>query len=269
MAYFLLSSAVAFILLAAATLKIIGMSISPVAETGIGLHPVFTIALIELEILLGVSLLLRIWPDLIRYSVKCIFLLFTVVSASAYYSGVASCGCFGSVQMNPLYVCLFDFVVVVAFCFCSPPKSYGLNITFTKVMRPILGAGIFSFLILATLLLFPPEPGLAFSRLRGSTVTLHPLVSDLGNQLGGTEVLSSVVVTNNGSKPLRIAGGTSDCSCIVTDNLPLTLAPGEKIELEIRVNVPETVGAFNRPAFLWTDANVRMVPFIITGFLVR
>lgn len=58
MAYRVLSLIVAVVLLVAAGLKMFGMSVSPVPQTGILHHPALTMAIVEWEVVLAGCLLL-------------------------------------------------------------------------------------------------------------------------------------------------------------------------------------------------------------------
>jgi hypothetical protein len=40
---------------------------------------------------------------------------------------------------------------------------------------------------------------------------------------------------------------------VTTDDLPVTLRPGERRPVSVRVHLPPTPGLFNRKALFWTD----------------
>jgi hypothetical protein len=79
---------------------------------------------------------------------------------------------------------------------------------------------------------------------------------------------AKVEVRNWTNQPVRVIGGTSDCSCVVIDDLPVTIAPGDGCVISIRIRPPEGRGAFNRKAFLLTDHDdARRVVFRLAGLI--
>ena len=247
----------------------VGMSVSPIAQTGLLHHPSVTVAIVEWEVILAASLALGVRPALVRYLAQTTFLSFAAASGYAYLVGSASCGCFGAVQVNPLYVCLFDVGVVAAFAVCRPGPAPNPRLHRASFLRPVIGGTALALVILGAMSLVYQDPAIAIARLRGKTVAVTPLVLDLGRQPGGTEVYGSVKVSNFSNVPVRIAGGTSDCSCILTEKLPWTLQPGEEVELPVRVKLPKAAGAFHREAYLWTDTQERKLTFEITGVMAE
>jgi hypothetical protein len=89
---------------------------------------------------------------------------------------------------------------------------------------------------------------------------------DIGVGQPGASLEAQVELVNRAGRPIRVVGGTSDCSCITTADLPLTLAPGEARCVSVRVRLPGGPGAFDRKAFFWTDhERARTVLFSLTG----
>ena len=269
MIYRVLSIAVGLVLVAAAVGKFLGLSVSPLARTGMLHHPTVTMAVVEWEILLGAALLARFRPRLVRYLTLGTFAAFAAASGYAVRTGVSSCGCFGAVELNPWYVLLFDLAVLAAFAVVRPPADAAPAARLPGLLRPVAGGVVLTLLVLGGLSLMYHDPATALARLRGETVVLSPTVLDLGTHPGGTQVVRTVQVTNLTNAPVRIVGGSSDCSCILTEGLPLALAPGASADLPIRVKLPKDTGAFHRSAFLWTDADERELRFEITGVMTE
>jgi hypothetical protein len=98
------------------------------------------------------------------------------------------------------------------------------------------------------------SPAAALARLRGELITVTPGYVDFGSGQPGDVLEATVEVTNWTDRPIRLIGGTSDCSCVATTGLPITLQPGETrtilVHLKIRQSQP---GAFTRIAELWAD----------------
>ncbi|MCI0458911.1 MAG: DUF1573 domain-containing protein [Gemmataceae bacterium] len=106
----------------------------------------------------------------------------------------------------------------------------------------------------------------ALAHVRGERVSVRPGVVDLGRGVPGQSVDATVELGNRTDKPVRIVGGTSDCSCVTTSDLPVTLGPGESRSVSIHVHLPRTPGLFNRQAFFWTDDDqARTIVFPLIG----
>lgn len=75
-----------------------------------------------------------------------------------------------------------------------------------------------------------------------------------------------VEIVNWTDRPVMIYSGTSDCSCVATKDLPLTLGPGEAREVSVEVRFPASAGLFNLKAWLLTDCDdARTVLFGLSG----
>jgi hypothetical protein len=65
---------------------------------------------------------------------------------------------------------------------------------------------------------------------------------------------------------VRLIGGTSDCSCVTTADLPVTLPPGEGRVVTVRMKIPASrPGVITRKAELWTDCPARRVVQLRVG----
>lgn len=106
----------------------------------------------------------------------------------------------------------------------------------------------------------------ALAHLRGERVSIRPGVVDMGRGAPGQSLEGSVELVNRTWESVRIIGGTSDCSCVATDDLPVILAPGESRLVSLRVALPGSPGLFTRKVFFWTDdVQARTIGFSLTG----
>jgi len=65
---------------------------------------------------------------------------------------------------------------------------------------------------------------------------------------------------------IRVVGGTSDCSCIVTHDLPITVPAGETRTISVTIHLPNAAGMFSRKAVLLTDDDqARAIALRLTG----
>ena len=90
----------------------------------------------------------------------------------------------------------------------------------------ISAAGLFGATALGGSLAYG-SPQAALARLRGDKLTAEPSFIDFGAIESGQTFDTSIAVRNWTDRPIRLVGGTSDCSCIATDGLPATIEPGE------------------------------------------
>jgi methylamine utilization protein MauE len=102
------------VLLVAAALKGYQLATEPTAEISLMTSRWFLIGSVEFEVLLGLCLISGLFVRASwLISLGC-FALFSCVSLYKALSGEASCGCFGSVQVNPWYTLSLDVAAVVA-----------------------------------------------------------------------------------------------------------------------------------------------------------
>jgi hypothetical protein len=111
------------------------------------------------------------------------------------------------------------------------------------------------------------EPGAALARLRGDLITVEPAVSNVGEAETGVERMFRVELTNRTDRPIRIIGGTDNCSCIATDSLPLTLFRDQPQSIEVWVRFRGSAGRFQHRFVLLTD-DARQ-PVVVARFTGR
>ena len=63
----------------------------------------------------------------------------------------------------------------------------------------------------------------AIAYFRGDRVSVRPRLVEIGDGAPGEIRLGTVEVTNWTDETVRIFGGTSDCSCTVLGDLPVTI----------------------------------------------
>jgi hypothetical protein len=95
-------------------------------------------------------------------------------------------------------------------------------------------------------------------------------VLDLGDVSVGQDQRVTVELTNWSDRPVRIFGGSTDCSCDVTEDLPLAIPAGETKNLTIIVKLPTAQGFFTRKALLRTDCDgARDLVIQVSGRIVE
>jgi hypothetical protein len=269
----LLAGLVGLLLLLAAVLKLYGLNVAPFAQYGKLLNTSVQFAAVEWEVVLGVWLLSGRRPLGAWLAAVLTFAAFAVVSGYLGVIGQASCGCFGAIQASPWVAFSVDVVALVLLAVARPDfkalaaQNRGAlrGALLADVGLVAVGLAFCAGLIgLASVAYGSPDAALA--RLRGESLSIRPGIVDVGRGEVGQTLEATVEVVNRTDKPVRIYGGTSDCSCIATQDLPLTLAPGEARRLTVMVRLPGTPGFFNRKAWLLTDCDeARTVLFGLAG----
>lgn len=121
---------IGFVLLVAAFLKGYELLTRPVAESSIWTSRWFLIAQVEWELLLGIWLLSGLYRRVAWLVGLVCFSMFSLVTLYKGLSGAESCGCFGSVPVNP-WITLFaiDLPAVIALAIFQP------NLRLTQPVR--------------------------------------------------------------------------------------------------------------------------------------
>ncbi|HEY4760094.1 MAG TPA: MauE/DoxX family redox-associated membrane protein, partial [Thermoguttaceae bacterium] len=118
--YDVLSIVLSLVLLAAAALKTNELATGPVLGSGFLDSRWLLIVIVEFELLFGLWLLAGIYPEQTWAIALLCFGLFSCVSLFKALSGNASCGCFGSISINPWFTASFDLSVVLALLYWRP-----------------------------------------------------------------------------------------------------------------------------------------------------
>ena len=273
MAFSLVSRCLGLLLLTAAALKLHGLAIDPAGRGGLFSAPEWQVGVVEIEIFLALWLLSGQRP--IGSWLTALLAFGTFAGASFYqgWIGHASCGCFGAVEVNPWLTFSLDVAVLLALMIARPdlqPLRENPRASLASALLP-LGGGIVGTLVIlaafaatAHLAFGSTQAALAF--LRGETLSVMPRLLDMGEGLAGETREGSVEVRNWSDKPVRLYGGTSDCSCVATEDLPLTIPPHEARTVHVKMRLPSADGLFNRTAFLMTDDDhARTLMFRLTG----
>ena len=119
-AYDRLRILLAIVLLTASALKCYQLATEPIAGTGFLDSRWLLMATVEFELFLGLWLLANILPRQTWTAAACCFALFTCISLYKALFGYASCGCFGSVKVNPWYTTTLDVAIVISLLHWRP-----------------------------------------------------------------------------------------------------------------------------------------------------
>ena len=110
------------------------------------------------------------------------------------------------------------------------------------------------------------SPDAAFAYFRGDRLSVRPGLVDVGAAPSGEARTALVELVNRTSRRIHVIGGTSDCACVTTQDLPVQLDPGEAYKVNIAVRFGPAPGIFTRAAEFLTDGDrMYRVRFRVTG----
>lgn len=268
--------AVSLLLAAAAVLKLHGLTVEPVAAMGSFSSPAWQWLLVLGECLLALWLFWGSHPIGSWLTALLAFTAFGVVSFHHGVIGAASCGCFGAVSVSPWAAFVLDVAILAVLLLGRPDlrRWWERPTTLRRAAAvggsTVIAAATFLGLLAGASILSFGSADAALAFFRGERLTVEPRLVDVGEGSTGENREVSVQVRNWTAKPIRIVGGTADCSCAVTDDLPLTVPSGEGRLLTVRVRLPDKPGIFTRKVWLRTDhEQASVVVFRLTGQSAR
>ncbi len=246
-------------LLATAGLKLYGLSVSAIPRVGWFAQSWIQIAAAEWELVLGIWLLSGAYPRLSWLAGVCTFAAFAVVSGYLGWVGVASCGCFGVVKASPWWAFGVDVAALALLAISRPGAEVSTRakwwLSVGGGVKWVCGVGLLLVGLTAAGAWYAGSPEAALARLRGAALTVTNSYVDLGTGHPGDQLEANVSVRNWTNRPVRVVGGTSDCSCTALADLPLTIGPESEANIVIRLSIPETAqGQLTRTVLLGTDS---------------
>ena len=242
------------VLLTAAGLKLYGLNVTALPRVGWFATPQVQLVTAEWELVLGLWLVSGAYQLGAWLAAAGTFAVFAVVSGYFGWIGVASCGCFGVIHTSPWTAFGVDAAALVLLALARP--SFGAGSFRASSGAAFIPAGAAAVLVLLTGIgtAIYGSPQAALAHLRGDSLSVSSDFVDFGTGTAGQVGDGSVEVYNWTDVPVRLIGGTSDCSCVTTTDLPLTIPPGEARAVSVRLRIPRTAtGAATRTAELWTD----------------
>jgi hypothetical protein len=242
------------LLLTVAGLKLYGLNVTAIPRAGWFATPQVQVVAAEWELVLGLWLLSGAYPAGAWLATVGTFLAFAGVSGFYGWVGVANCGCFGVIRTSPWTAFAVDVAALGLLAFARPRFPTGPGRPAAGAVAIPVGAAVVLTALTGVGAWLYGSPQAALARLRGEVLTASPDYVDFGVGTASHMLERTVEVRNWSERPVRLVGGTSDCSCVVTADLPLTIPPGEGRVVTVRATIPATnPGAVTRLAELWTD----------------
>jgi hypothetical protein len=247
------------LLLATAGLKLYGLGFSSVPQVGWFSHPWVQLLAAEWELVLGGWLLSGVRPRLSWLAALVTFVGFAGVSGYLGWVGVASCGCLGVIKANPWWTFGVDVAAVLLLAVSRPVAEAGAA-PFLRTAGVWVGSvALTCGLLIAVGSLFFGSVEAAVATLRGDSLSVTPY-ADFGSGKPGQTLEGTATVTNYTDAPVRLIGGTADCTCVTVEDFPLTIPPGEQASFRIRLQVlSDKTGQLTRAVMVRTDCPSRPV----------
>jgi len=93
----------------------------------------------------------------------------------------------------------------------------------------------------------------SFLYVRAESIVVEPSVSQVGEAAVGEQRTFTIQLSNHRDRPVKIMGGTTTCSCITTDDLPIIVPPNESRGILVRMRFQGRPGRFQHSVVLYTD----------------
>lgn len=94
---------------------------------------------------------------------------------------------------------------------------------------------------------------LAAAWLRGEPLVLQPATFDAGVLAAGETAKLQLRVVNFTGQSVRIVGGTSSCTCVATEGLPLDCPANAAVEIPVTMRAPYGERTVRTTLSLYTD----------------
>jgi hypothetical protein len=240
-----LSLVLGLFLLVTAGLKIHGLYVDPYSQESILLTPRLLVALIDIEIVIGVWLLTGLAPCAAWLAALVFFALGAAANLYLALESQRSCGCFGTVDVNPWWTFGLDGAAVVALILLRPRLSDTATFleSISCPLKTALGAGalltLVGRLLSATLFIFLAlgcQPAVNHSPVeqadRYIEEQLAPVIADEAKQFTHT-----FLIRNDTSQQLHIkpVGHTCACSNVLIDRKEID--PGDETWLRLEADL--------------------------------
>jgi hypothetical protein len=185
------------------------------------------------EALVGLWLLSGFWARGAWFAGIGLFGTLATVSGYLGLIGQTSCGCFGRVDVSPWVSLALDAVCVAALLAVRPRRTAALPLpAATLVGRAGAVAAALALIFAFT----TPSAARWLARIQGDELVVENTSMDAGGERSVNFHRAAVEIRNVGDRDVRIVGGTANCSCVTTQDLPVVVPAGGSTVLHIKVN---------------------------------
>lgn len=245
--------AIGLLLVCTAALKAYGLNLATYPQFGRLLGPPIQAAIVTWELILALWLVTQAGRFAPWLATLLTFAAFTCASGYLIAVGQADCQCFGVVRTSPWVAFAVDVVIVTGLIAARPKRPGSWSAAAEGTRWPAASVSALILLALTCWALFGSF-GATAAQLRGQRVGADYSHVDFGSGSPDVWLEAPLSVFNRGDRPVRLIGIVSQCSCLTTQDLPLTLAPRGRTELRLILTVPRTgPGYLARRLELLTD----------------
>src|SRR5579875_351660 len=247
-------------LIVTALLKAQGTADGALGQNMILFSPHLRFLVMEAEALLGLWLLSG-WAKRTAWVFAVAF--FLVVAGCSLYLGLmgqSSCGCFGRIQVSPWSAFALDVACLAVLGLCRPSfrraerEITTASLWLREAITITCGAGaILAMCLEGILLAGGSRPGDFLARVRGDWITVEPPVTDMGSDVGGKTHRFTVRLRNHTDHMVKVVGGTANCSCLATAELPVSIPPGQSMPIQVAATFKGLPGLFQHEFLFYTD----------------
>ena len=211
--------------------------------------------LIQIEFVIAIWLLIG-WAEQISWwFALLLFSSFTGASLMMVVQGRSTCGCLGVVEFNPLWMLLFDGVVI-GLLLCAGRKIFRVSKADVEAIapyaRPTFGVRALGLILLAALM---GGVGVSQSAVIGAAIAEHipleisgqylvasPSVYDVGTGQSGQWHTLKIKIRNRSDTPVTLIGAEQGCRCRAIGSLPLDVPPAGEVEISVDVRLGQSAG---------------------------
>jgi hypothetical protein len=166
-----------------------------------------------------------------------------IASVGFWWTG-QSCQCFGDWQLGDFKIPtwslpVYNLLAVVVFAILVSKTNARTTFRSWRVL-PDLGtqAGLVLGLLFGLFMLSTAQ-GQQFWRTGASATEVVLQVGELPDLVPGQSYETIVTLYNRLSKPIRVVGGGTSCTCVTLENIPLEIPSNSRRELAVRFKVGE------------------------------
>lgn len=99
---------------------VLAAALSVASHNAAGLPTLVQLAVATIDASLGAALIIRIWPAAMRLVAIMTFGVYACYGCREAILGLPSCGCFGTIEISPVYTAAFDLLMVLALAAAAP-----------------------------------------------------------------------------------------------------------------------------------------------------
>ena len=248
--------------------------VASVPSTILEVAPQLEWGLIQFEIFLAIWLISGLATSLVWWVLLTAFASFAGSGIYQVWIGQSSCGCFGELSINPIWVVTFDLGVLLLLSYISPQEMLGTGseTTFIATGQSKLKRYGVLFVtmigIVAGIFIMASAPTLtniistySSPSLTGQYLVTKPVVSSIGVSKPGQWVEFTLQVNNRSNEAIKLIGAINDCQCVAGPDLPSEIPPGAGKNIRFRVKIGDTLG--RRDGRIWIRTNHPQQPFLL------